>query len=87
MKRPAILFALAGLLLVVYEIARLSDLAVHTSAVAGMPMNASSWVLGPLYIALYLLVVIVAPILTIAGTLDTLLLLRKQPASEPLART
>jgi hypothetical protein len=81
MRRPAVLFGLAALLLVAYEAARLANLADHTSAVAGMPLTPSSWVLGPLHIALYLLVVVVAPVLVIAGTADTLLRLRTAPRS------
>ena len=61
MRRPAALFALAALLFIAYEAARLANLADHTSAVAGMPLTASSWVLGPLHIVLYLLAVVVAP--------------------------
>jgi hypothetical protein len=83
MRRPAVLFGLSGLLFIAYETARMANLANHTSAVAGMPLTESSWLLGPLHIALYLLVVIVAPILAIAGTLDTLLRLRRPRARMP----
>ena len=78
MKRPALVFALAALLFVGYAIGRLAGWADHTSAIAGMPLSASSWVLGPLFVALHLAVVVVVPILPIAAMLDTLLLLRRR---------
>lgn len=57
----------------------------HTSAIAGMPISPLSNLLGPLHIAIYMLVVVVAPVLVIAGTLDTLLLLRSHHSAEPRA--
>lgn len=76
MTRPAWLFAIAAMLFVAHLIARAAGLADHTSAIAGMPISAASWTLGPLHVLLYLLVVVVAPILTIAATIDTLITLR-----------
>lgn len=70
MKRPVILGGLAALLVVAYELARLAGVAEHTSAIAGMPRDASSWVLGPMYVLLYLLTVTVAPILALTAALD-----------------
>ncbi|MBX3209991.1 MAG: hypothetical protein KF764_33485 [Labilithrix sp.] len=78
MRRPAALFGLAGLLAVAYLAASLAGWAEHTSAICGMPRSPASWTLGPVFVALYLAVVIVAPILAIAATLDTLLLLRRK---------
>jgi hypothetical protein len=78
MRRPALLFGLAGLLLGAHVAARLAGWAEHTSVIAGMPLSASSWVIGPMFVALHLVVVVVAPILSVAGTIDSLLLLRRR---------
>jgi len=75
MKRPAILFAVAGILFTLHLVTRLAGLAEHTSALAGMPVSAASGVLGPLHVILYLLVVTVAPILALGATLESVLLL------------
>ncbi|MBX3202180.1 MAG: hypothetical protein KF894_28885 [Labilithrix sp.] len=84
MRRPAALFGLAGLITAAYLAARLAGWAEHTSAICGMPRSPASWTLGPAFVALYLAVVVLAPILAIAATLDTLLLLR---LSHPLRRS
>jgi len=78
MRRPALLFTMAGLLFGSHVVANAAGWADHTSAISGMPQSTASWVIGPLFVALYLALVIVAPILTIAGTVDTLLLLRRR---------
>ncbi len=78
MKRPAMLFVIAAFLGVAHLAAWAAGWAEHTSAIAGMPQSASSWVLGPAFIALHLVVVVVAPVLAIAGTMDTLLSLRRR---------
>lgn len=78
MKRPALLFAVAALVTVAHAAARLAGWAEHTSAIAGMPRSPSSLVLGPAFVVLHLVVVVVVPILAIAATLDALLLLRRR---------
>ena len=47
-----------------------------------MPVNAMSNLYGPLHVMFYMLVVVIAPVLVIAGTLDTLLVLRGQSAED-----
>lgn len=81
MRRPAVLFTLAALLSGAYLASSVLGGADHTSAIAGMPATSASWTLGPLHIALYMAFVVIAPILAIAGTIDTLLLLRAQHRS------
>ncbi|MBX3264412.1 MAG: hypothetical protein KIS78_05765 [Labilithrix sp.] len=78
MRRPAALFGLAGLLAVAYLAARVAGWAEHTSAICGMPRSPASWTLGPVFVVLYLAFVVLAPVLAIAATLDTLLLLRRR---------
>jgi hypothetical protein len=79
MKRARLflLLLVAALLVLAHLIARAGGLAEHTSAIAGMPLSPASIVLGPLHVAGYLLLVVIAPILAIAGTIDTVLLLRR----------
>jgi hypothetical protein len=77
MRRPALLFGLAALLFCAHTAARVLGLAEHTSVLAGTPITPDSWVLGPLHVVLHLAFVIVAPILVIAGTIETMLLLRR----------
>jgi hypothetical protein len=81
MRRPAVLFGLAGLMLAAHVVCRTLGFQDHTSAIAGMPISPLSNFLGPLHIAIYMLVVAVAPVLVIAGTLDTLLFLRRHHAA------
>ena len=76
MKRPAVLFGLAALLFVAHAGARLAGWAEHTSVIAGMPRSPSSLVLGPAFVLLHLAVVVVVPVLAIAATIDTELVLR-----------
>lgn len=78
MKRPAILFALTALLFLARAAAGLAGWAEHTSAIAGMPTSQASFVLGPAFVVLHLLVVVIAPVLAMAATLDTLLVLRRR---------
>ena len=42
---------------------------VHASVVAGMPQNAASWVIGPVYVIARLGAVIVSPILLLGSVL------------------
>ena len=84
MKRPAMLFGIAAFLVSAQLVTRAAGWAEHTSAVAGMPHSAASWVLGPAFIALQLVVVVVAPVLAIAGTIDTLLSLRRRGSNDEL---
>ncbi len=77
MRRPATLFVLAGLLGAAHVITRALGWADHTSAIAGMPISEASNLLGPVHVLVYMAVVIVAPILAIAGTIDALLLMRQ----------
>lgn len=77
MRRPALLFGLAAVLFCAHLAARAFGLAEHTSAIAGMPISPASWILGPLCVIIHLSVNVIAPILVIAGTLETMLLLRR----------
>lgn len=83
MKRPLWLVGTAALLVFLHGAARAMGWADHTSIVAGMPKNALSPVLGPAFIVLHLVVVIVAPALAIAAVLDAFLrqALRRQPTT------
>ncbi|MDF2695513.1 MAG: hypothetical protein K0S65_3896 [Labilithrix sp.] len=78
MKRPAVFFGLVGLLVILHAMAAAAGCAGHVSVIAGMPRSSWSWLLGPGFVALQLLVVVVAPILALAGTLETLLLLHRR---------
>ena len=78
MKRPAVLFGLAALLFATHAAAGLAGWAVHTSAIAGMPTSPASFVLGPAFVLLHLVVVVLAPVLAIAAMLDALLVLRRR---------
>ena len=78
MKRPASLFGLAALLFLAHAGARLAGWAEHTSVLAGMPRSPSSLVLGPAFVLHQLVVVVAVPVLAIAATLDTVLLLRRR---------
>jgi hypothetical protein len=49
---------------------RAAGLAAHTSAACGMPLDDRSLTIGPIYIAVYLLSVTVAPILVLASLLE-----------------
>lgn len=77
MKRPAFVFGLVALLVLLYAVTAACGCADHVSVIAGMPRSTWSWLLGPAFVALQLIVVVVAPILAIAATLDTLLLLHR----------
>jgi hypothetical protein len=85
MKRPAVIFALAALLFVAHWLAGIAGWAEHTSVIAGMPQAEVSWVYGPAFVGLHLAFVVLAPVLAIAGTFDTLLLLSR--ASGRIARS
>jgi hypothetical protein len=49
---------------------RAFGLGAHMSAIAGMPIDATSLVIAPLYLVTYLLAVIVAPVLLLASAID-----------------
>jgi hypothetical protein len=76
--RAAWLFLLAALLVLLHKASCFAGFADHASVLAGMPRSPWSWLLGPSFVVLQLVVVVVAPILAIAATLDTLLLLRRR---------
>jgi hypothetical protein len=78
MRRAAALFACAGVLLAARLATSAAGLAEHTSVVAGMPASTWSWLLGPLHVIVHLVFAVVAPVLAIAATLDTVLLLRSR---------
>ena len=74
MKRP--LFAIVlGVFVLVTDVA-LRPWADHVGVVAGMPIDASSWTIGPLLVVLRLAAAL-APILILAGAADALLLFRR----------
>lgn len=75
MRRPAVFFGLAALLCGAHLAARCAGWEEHTSALAGMPTTSSSSLIGPLFVALHLAVVALAPILAFAATIDSGLLL------------
>ena len=63
-----------ALLLVVFHLAlRAAGLAVHTRAIAGMPVAAWSLPPAALYVLAYLGAIVVAPILALAGVGQALL--------------
>ena len=80
MRRPAFLFAFAGALVLAHVAMRAGGLAEHTSVIAGMPLSASSWALGPLYVAVYLAAATAAPVLALAASPEALLVLREDAA-------
>ncbi len=72
MKSSRTPFVLAAAI-VLFELAlRLVGADADTSVIAGMPRSEASYVLGPLYVLASLASVTVAPILAIAGALDSL---------------
>lgn len=73
MRGPAILFVVAASLVGGHLVARMLGLAEHTAVLAGMPLAEASWVLGPIHVVLYLLAVIVAPVLALAASAETVL--------------
>ncbi|CAN5925637.1 hypothetical protein BH11MYX4_BH11MYX4_21980 [soil metagenome] len=68
--------ALAALLVAFHLTLRAAGLALHTSALAGMPEGAWSLPLAALYVVAYLGAIVVAPILALAGVGRALLELR-----------
>ncbi|AKU97421.1 hypothetical protein AKJ09_04085 [Labilithrix luteola] len=83
MKRPLWLVGTAGFIVLLHGAARALGWADHTSVVAGMPLSNLSPILGPAFIVLHLVVVIVAPTLAVAALLDALL----RRAHRPLVPT
>lgn len=81
MRRPAALFGLALVLALAHGVARALGLADHTSVIAGQPLSEASAVLGPLHVALYLAAVLVAPVLVLGASIETLLFLRHERLS------
>jgi len=67
MKRAYSAAALALLLVLLHVILRALGLAVHTSAIAGMPMDAWSVPIAVLYVVAYLGAIVVAPVLALAS--------------------
>jgi hypothetical protein len=70
-RGPAVLFVLAALLVGGHLVTRLLGFAEHTAVLAGMPVAEASWVLGPLHVVLYFLAVVVAPMLVLAASAET----------------
>ncbi len=73
MKRAVVLYGLSAIASVLYAGARIAGWAEHTSAIVGMARSPSSFLLGPMFVVLHLVAVVIVPILTIAATLDMLL--------------
>ena len=86
MKRAAVLFGIAALLFGAHVATTFAGWAEHTSVIAGMPRSAASWTIGPLFVLLQLGVTVVAPILLIAATIDTLWWLGRRPAQPAVTR-
>lgn len=63
---------LAAIIAVAHLAMRALGLGAHMSVIAGMPVSASSFVIAPLYLAVYLLAVTAAPVLVIASVIDAL---------------
>jgi len=68
MKRRSVWFV--ALILVAHLAMRTLGLGAHMSVLAGMPIDATSFVIAPIYLVVYLLVVLVAPVLLLAGAID-----------------
>jgi hypothetical protein len=68
--RPTRALLLGGLPLALHVALRALGLAAHTSALAGMPVDAWSPLLATLYVAVYVLALVVAPIVLLAALLD-----------------
>jgi hypothetical protein len=80
MKRAYSAAALALFLVVLHATLRALGLAAHTSAIAGMPIDASSLPIAALYVVTYLGAIVLAPILTLAAFLYAALLRLKPEA-------
>ena len=73
MSRSARILGLtAAIIVAAHLLSRACGWGVHTSAVAGMPHDASSSFLGPFHIVSYLCAVTVAPVLAFASVAETL---------------
>lgn len=71
--RPRRALTLAFALVGAHLLMRVAGLGVHTSALAGMPPSEASLVIAPLYIAIYLLAITLAPILVGASVLEAII--------------
>lgn len=69
--------ALVLAILVPYGLMRLAGVAQSTAMLSGTVRDAGDVSLGALYVVLHLLACVVAPCLTVAATLDALLVLRR----------
>lgn len=72
MRHAGWLSSLAVVLVTADLAGRVTGLAEHTSVLAGMPHSEASWILGPVYVALHLAAVVVAPVLLLASGLALL---------------
>lgn len=68
--------AQAAALVALHLAMRALGFAEHTSILAGMPVAASSILLGPLYVVVYLLAVVAAPILVLAALFERMARMR-----------
>lgn len=68
MKRVSLWFAVA--IVLAHVAMRALGLGAHMSILAGMPIDATSYLIAPVYFVVYLLAVTVAPVLAIAGVID-----------------
>ena len=70
MRRASYAFALALFLVLLHVSLRALGLVAHTSAIAGMPIEAWSLPIAAVYVLAYLGAVVVAPLLAIAALLE-----------------
>ena len=68
MKRRSLWFVAAVVL--GHLAMRVLGLGGHMSLIAGMPIDATSFVIAPIYLVTYLLAVVVAPVLLLASAID-----------------
>ena len=71
MRRALLAAACALLLVVLHASLRALGLVVHTSAIAGMPIDAWSLPIAALYVVSYLGAVVIAPVLAMAGLFES----------------
>ena len=64
------LVGIALALTIVHGILRALGLGVHTSVIAGMPIDSTSYVLGPIYALSWIAFVTVAPVLALTAAFD-----------------
>ena len=68
MKRRSLGFV--AVIVVGHLAMRWLGLGAHMSVIAGMPIDATSFVIAPVYLVVYLLAILVAPVLLLAGLFD-----------------